>query len=84
MIRLRDRIEDFHERDGNEQLTLAPVVAKHLKSDDDGNSRLSRLNTRERKVGTNQTSMPTPAVVILAIFVRHLTQHAPPDITPEE
>jgi hypothetical protein len=60
------------------------MVAKHLMSGDDGNFPLSRLNTRERKVGTNQTSLPMPAAEILAIFVRHVTQHAPPDTTTEE
>lgn len=51
MIRPRNRMEDFQELDGNEQLTLSPMAAKHLMSDDDGNFPLSRLNTWEGRSG---------------------------------
>lgn len=33
----RRRLEDFQELDPNAQLTLAPLVDKHLMSDEDGN-----------------------------------------------
>lgn len=46
----RRRLEDFQELDAHEQLTLAPLVGKHLMSDEDGNFPLSRLNVWERKV----------------------------------
>lgn len=46
----RRRLEDFQELDPNAQLTLAPLVGKHLMSDEDGNFPLSPLNAWERKV----------------------------------
>lgn len=59
LIRPRVRLEDFQELDENEQVTMAPLVEKHLMSDDAGHFPLSRLNEWERTVVLAELTKPT-------------------------
>lgn len=59
LIQPRVRLEDFMELDANDQLTIAPLVGKHLMSDEAGNFPLSRLNAWERKVVLTELAKAT-------------------------
>ena len=56
LTRPRNRIEDYIEVDDDGQQAQAPVVDRHLMSDDDGNCPISSLNVWERQVVLTERS----------------------------
>lgn len=54
----RSRIEDYKILEDNDQVALAPLVGRHLMSDEDGMFPMSSLNGWERKVVNAELAQP--------------------------
>lgn len=58
MIQPRSRTEDFQEEAPDGSFRSAPLVTRHLMSDDHGNFPVTRLNAWERRVVSNELARP--------------------------